>query len=177
MRLATDFIDKNFKVILIVLIVLIISLFGVGFTMARHLESVSKTGTVSIAKYSLNETGALDLGMIAPGETLTYNFQVSNVEDGKIADVAQEYTIQVITTGNLPLTYTLTGTNVSGIGTLASNMDSTTLITSVKGSFPHTNEVTHSYSLKITWPSDKTESEYLNEVDQVSLSIVATQKN
>lgn len=177
MRLATNFIDKNFKVITFMLIVLIVSLFGIGFTMSRYLNSFSKTGTISIAKYSLNETGTIDLGMIAPGETLTYNFQVTNKEEGKISEVGQDYVIQIATTKNLPLIYTLTGINTSGVGTLADNLDETTLITSVKGSFPHTDEAVHSYTLTVTWPIEKKDSSYLNEVDQVSLNIVATQKN
>ncbi len=177
MKIVTEFIDKNFKIILCILIILIIGLFSASFTLARYTGSITQTGTVSVAQYSLGQTGTIDLGMIAPGETLTYNFAVSNKENGKIAEVAQYYNIKITTTNNLPLTYTLSGTNTTNTGSLAGDVNQTTLTTSTSGIFPHTEEAIHSYTLSITWPVEKTESIYLNEVDQVSLSIEAIQKN
>jgi len=176
-EVGIKFIDKNFKVIFSILIALIVVLFCASFVLARYSDKISKTGTLSVAKYSLNETGTLDLGMISPGEKLTYNFEVSNKEDEKISEVAQHYNIKITTTNNLPLIYTLTGTNTTNTGSLASNLDETTLITSTPGVLPHTKNTTHSYVLTVEWPSDKTESMYLNEVDKVSLNIEAVQKN
>ncbi len=175
MNAVIKFIDENFKIIFKILIILVIGLFCLNLALSRYSSSFSKVGAVSVAKYTLNQSGTIDLRMIAPGETVTYNFEVSNQKDGMIAEVAQDYNIKIVTTNNLPLKFSLTGAEPSQ-GTLASDIDVRTLTTLISGSFPHTEEAVHFYTLNITWPAGKVDSEYLNEVDQVSLNIEAIQR-
>ena len=92
----------------------------------------------------------------------------------------QKYSLTVETTGNLPLQYEIS----EGISTSA---DKGAVIPPAKltfengkavadgGVLPHTEEVSHTYTLKVTWPKAEDGASYTDEIDLVTLTINAEQ--
>lgn len=148
-----------------------------GASYARFNAAVSGGGHAAVAAVAM-ETTASDLDLTAalaglkPGGSKTVSFTVTNEKDGAVSDVAQDYTIEVLTTGNLPLTYTLTGTAPSA-GALADAGSEANKWTG--GALPAGTAATHAYTLKVQWPEGAKDAAYAQEIDAVSLHIQAVQ--
>lgn len=109
---------KKIKVlyrILLVLIIFAISVNLIRYVLSKYKSSGESTGDVGIAYYLLEDTQisegiALKNGEenLRPGDSITYEFSISNFKDDKVAEVAMEYDLNIIATTNLPLTYKLT---------------------------------------------------------------------
>lgn len=142
-------------------------------------------------------------GELTPGEPQKVSFSVKNFKDetsgGKsthvISEVAQLYSIECETTGNLPLTVAVTAVSnrpdspgttdfVKKDDEMVSSTDNGTIILSpdlsenkselTAGCLPAAAEVIHTYTLILTMPEGIGE-EYSQEIDAVTVTIRAEQ--
>lgn len=153
-----------------------------GVTYARYKSSVSGTGTATTAKVALNSKADLSnaLKNMKPGESRLIDVSVSNKNpsDGKISEVTQDYTITVKTTGNLPLEFRLTAKNFNAAGIYV-NQDSPdkgdNSVVWSGGQMPHSDIVTHDYTLSVKWTESEKDSAYADEIDKITLAVDAEQ--
>jgi len=129
---------KNFKTkkrmnFMIVFLLLDLMIFLVAFRTSNASYTSKAIGQteMNVALYAFSYSGLnddtinIELGDIAPGESKTYKFTVSNQNvSGDIADTDILYTLKMITTNNLGLEYSL----VKGSSN-SSNADENELIT------------------------------------------------
>lgn len=173
------------------LLLLFIAAGGTGaVTLARYTSQASGTGTAAIACFVSDISGksSVDVPIAqlpeTPGTDSTVEFIVTNAKDGKVSDVAQDYTITIRATGNLPYTYTLTGTKKAA-GTGGSIPDGQNSLVNAApiavntpiegGMLPHSAAVEHTYTLKITWPAG-TDSKFAGEVEHIQILVDSRQK-
>ena len=114
-----------------------------------------------------------------PGETTQLNFMVTNFEEDRVSDAQLQYTAELNTAGNLPLTFYLSpneaGGTTDGNWIMEGSMTGNTV--SQPGILRHGEKITHRYTLSISWPPE-TEAEdyqYADEIDYVRIRIHAEQ--
>ena len=116
-----------------------------------------------------SETIVLD--DISPGGASEYKFKVANGNGAKISDVDLEYTIDVSTTGNLPLTFYL----VAGQANEGKPVQTGAAATMWEGGYmPFGQAVEHDYVLAAVWENvdEKSQNgEYDGEMDLITLAI------
>ncbi|MBC8570587.1 hypothetical protein [Zongyangia hominis] len=142
-----------------------------GVSYARYASSVngSAIATVAAVAGEMRNT-AIDVSGMQPGDTKTVEFAVANYSGGKTSEVAQEYTVTVKTSGNLPFTFTLTPK--AGTENPAGSLKNTSGVwKSTAGFLPAAEQTTHSYTLTITWPAGQTAPDYMDEIDTVTLIV------
>lgn len=155
---------------------------------AHYTTQVSGTGTASVAVWgSATEfTTPVQLDQLQPGKEVEFPFTVTNKNGNKISDVAQNYSVTVKSTGNLPFVFQLTADSGKGTagGTAVTAPDPlvfTDGAAEVSGGFlPHTKETVHAYILTVSWPvdeqsTDSADAKYADEIDLVTLTVNAQQ--
>ncbi len=147
-----------------------------GATYSRFSSQATGTGTANIAAAALNSTMDVSEALegMAPGDSCTIAFRVSNEEEsGTVSEVTQSYTIAIETTGNLPLTYTLsTGDTPKDHHALTQNNGS---LVWTGGLLPHSTPTTHTYTLTVSWPDEEADPSLTDEIDLVSVTVEARQ--
>lgn len=144
-------------------------------TLSRYMTTVTGTGTASVASVALGGTFNIDVSNMIPGMSKGVSFNVTNEKDGAVSDVVQDYTIIVTTTGNLPLSFTLTTAATPSTDYALTLVQDGNTYTWSGGRLPHTTETTHSYTLTAVWPANATDPKYAREVDAVTLTVNAQQ--
>lgn len=170
----------KWRVLTYLLILSSASLLIIGPTYAKYVSEIDGKGSGSVAAWGsdFTETNPIDLSQLKPGGKIDYMFNVTNVKDGRISEVSQEYSIILNTTGNLPLTYKLTANTPSSSGSYVNNGELNVengICTLTGGILPHTTSTTHAYTLTISWPADKNDASYADEIDLVTLTVNAQQ--
>lgn len=170
----------KWRVLAYLLILSSAGLLIIGPTYAKYVSEVDGKGSGSVAAWGsdFTETNSIDLSQLKPGKEIKYQFNVTNVKDGKTSEVSQEYSIILNTTGNLPLTYTLTANTSSSSGSYVNVGElkiENGICTLTGGTLPHTESTTHDYTLTISWPADKNDASYADEIDLVTLTVNAQQ--
>ena len=113
-KVISSFDVKQFKAYFFISVLLILSIVGLGrvkFTSAKY-ESEKQLDIKPSFAFFITDIGTqsatLKLDNIVPSdEAYLYTFTVSNFKDGKKANVDLRYSIEVITTTNLPLNFKL----------------------------------------------------------------------
>lgn len=151
----------------------------VGVSYSRFTGTVRGSGSAAVAAVAMEGTSNVDLTTalagLAPGTSRTISFTVANAKNGVVSEVAQSYVVEVETTGNLPLTFSLVGTTpAANEGRLADLNDGAAAVWE-NGLLPAGKQVNHLYTLTVAWPKDKSDAAYAREVDAVSLHIRAVQ--
>lgn len=103
---------KDFKRYLIFSILLLITLISFGtfkFTQARYENTTAIRVTPALSFFIVDVesvTGQIQLeGMVPRSEPYLYSFNVSNFKNNKKANVDLTYSIEIITTTNIPLNF------------------------------------------------------------------------
>lgn len=149
-----------------------------GVTFARYVTVVQGQGSGDVAAVALGLTGdstadlTSQLQGMKPGESRTVNFAVTNTVDKMTSEVAQNYSVSIVTTGNLPLKFELTAI---APGADKGEVAMGSGLTWTGGELPYGSDVSHSYTLKVTWPSAKVDSALAYEIDRVILKVDAQQ--
>ncbi len=149
-----------------------------GVTFARYVTVVQGQGSGDVAAVALGLTGdstadlTSQLQGMKPGESRTVNFAVTNTVDKTTSEVAQNYSVSIETTRNLPLKFELTAIT-PGVdkGEVATGSGSPW----TGGDLPYGSDVTHSYTLTVTWPENASDSALAYEIDRVVLKVDAQQ--
>ena len=157
-------------------------------TLARFAATKDVGAEAKIAAFVSNTTFTHELGTLgalAPGDQKEIYFTVTNSDYGKVCDVPIDYEVQIETTGNLPLNFSLSG-NVSGNGVTdesltklveLGSLDKTTNYRATGGKFPsgRYGEAVHQYTLTVSWPNTITAEEYSSEIDRLAVKIKTEQ--
>lgn len=147
-----------------------------GVTYARY--STEVTGSASARTAAVALDSSLDLtdkleGM-QPGENKEISFTVSNQKDEVTSEVAQGYTITLLTTGNLPLTFEIVAVSSNNGQNYGLTQEEGKYIWS-GGILPAGIKTEHTYKLSVIWPENENDPKYMSEIDAVSLRIDAQQ--
>jgi len=168
------------------LCVLFACLLVFGTTNARFQTTGIGTGS---AQAAVAVNSQIDLTSVLksmkPGEEKRIIFTVNNYSgngERKVSEVAQEYSITMTTTGNLPLKYQLLADNVaqdnpdtgSYVDVEHSAEESFQVIWN-GGYLPHSVQTEHTYELIVTWPETENQGSYADEIDLITLTVDAKQ--
>ncbi len=168
--------------ILLGLVLLLAALVGLsGVTLSGYATGVDSTDGAHVARYAFSVTDGtnvteqkLDLSAVKqPGDSTSCVFTVTNRDTNGICEVTQDYTINVETAGNLPLTYRLSRNDNPAIGYAATTNPA--LYSHEEMTLPCGDETSHTYTLTIEWPADEKAEAYANGVASVKLRIRSEQ--
>ena len=172
--------------LVLILILIIFMMNSFGNSLSKYKSTATSTADVDLAFYFVKATSIsqdLQLDSILPKSgSYTYSFSVSNFEGNKRTDTAIDYTIELKTTTNLPLLYTVhrqnSNTNLITNAQNTRDDDGTYFkyMTVTGDSFGFSTNETHVYEIEVTFPSQYNDAEYENIVEYIKLSINTTQK-
>lgn len=164
-----------------------VSLGVLSLSYARYADQVIGEATAKVAFWGSDtaiDQLPIDINGLAPGGKKEFSFLITNEKGGKVSQVAQDYTVSVETTGNLPLEFILTPTGTAPtdskfVTTDGSdgklNLSSGNTAVANGGFLPYITPVTHKYTLTVSWPDGAVDSDYAEEIDLVTLVISAKQ--
>lgn len=164
------------------LLLAMVTSFVFSISYAKYTKQINGSASADIAIWGNDETiASLDTTGLHPGETKTYEISIINTKNNSISQVAQDYSISLETTNNLPLTYTIKSKDspsdkgtylTNGKFDLSNGKDEKT-----GGHLPHTESITHTYTLTVEWPKESNDAAYMDEVDSITLTIHAWQSS
>lgn len=145
--------------------------------------------------YSVTASSALDAGVMItdvidissavkemkPGDSREIIFKVSNTKDGVVSDLKQTYSIKLISSGTLPLSYSVyCSDNFNGIGSEDAPVSLTPNVSTEEKAVLHSKEhETHTYVLNISWNfsdnDDAYSADYSNLLDYTYIQINSEQ--
>ena len=162
------------------LLATLLSSHAVSGVLARYTTAASATDTARVALFGHDEK--IDLGDwaadLTPGTTKTITLSVSNSGSNGISEVAEAYSIQIETAGNLPLTYTLANKTGDTVGTFTeSAAEPAHTFQTADMQFPAGGGTAyaHDYTLTVSWPADAKASRLADIPDYVQANINVTQ--
>lgn len=178
---------RTFKLRHLLYLVLVTSVIS-STTLARYATKGIVGAEAKIAAFVSNTTFMHELGTLedlAPGDTEKIYFTVTNKDGSTICDVPIDYEVQIVTTGNLPLNFSLSG-KVSDDGVTDESLtklvelgalDQTKEYRATGGKFPsgRYGAASHTYTLTVSWPQDKTAEAYSDEIDRLAVKIKTVQ--
>lgn len=124
-------------------------------------------------------------GIKVPGANLTYTFDVTN-KDGKVSEVAQQYSVTMTLDGSLPLQCTLKrdtakSTNAAeasaSIVTLPGTTQMPVSATTITETFAAAEESTDRYTLTVSWPNEYNDPKYAYGAASIELAFSSEQIN
>ncbi len=173
---------KKVKIIRYLLYLVLVTSVITSVSLAKYTAKTDGGASAPIAAFVTDTSLTLKLPLaenLYPGFSQDINFDVTNFEGDNSSQVPLNYEMWLETTGNLPLTFALTGQkaedDASGAVAQADPNDS---LHFTGGKFPSSlkeGKKTHTYTLKIEWPEGENDADYSKEIDQVSIKIKTTQ--
>ena len=179
---------KKYLVFSFLFIILLVVISKIPFTKARYENETTMRVKPSLAFFVVgvsSQTGQIKLeGMIPRDDPYLYVFNVSNFQGNKRANVDLTYSIEVITTTNMPLNFMI----YRGNGTV-DEIDSDTTTTNSDGVYfrhlvindvntmPYNANTTDVYTLSVSFPSTYKAyaDSYAGIIDLVDIKINAEQ--
>ncbi|ATW23435.1 hypothetical protein [Candidatus Formimonas warabiya] len=163
--------------------IFILTLAAMGISFSRFSTTLTNSGAenttppdIEFSTWVLDyHAASVSLDNMFPGDTRTIAIWVRNWQAGdpvKISGYTQNYNLELETTGNLPLEYTLADDEGKEVN--LSRPDSFRYIgetQQLSADMPETKE----YLLSISWPVEKKDFRYRNEIDYLELKIRAVQ--
>ncbi|OPZ72043.1 MAG: hypothetical protein BWY80_01210 [Firmicutes bacterium ADurb.Bin456] len=167
----------------------VISFVITGVSFSRFSTTITSTGAlnssdpepgqVPVIPGIVFSTWAMDYGAasvslagMAPGDTKTVNIWVSNKDSsGTVSGYNQNVTLEIKTTINLPLNFTL---KRNGSPVVLNNPDPYRYVSEIQAFRAGVDE-TKSYVLTISWPGGSNHLMYRNELDYIELRVKAVQ--
>lgn len=148
----------------ILLLVTLVTIRSFEFTQARYESDVDMEIEPNLAFFIVDvgtTSGTIKLtGMVPRDDPYEYRFNVSNFRDGRRANVDLTYSIEIITTTNMPLTFKI----FKGNGSTLDEIDSDTTTTDGNGVYyrhlvindvsqmPFNADTTDLYTLWVSFP-------------------------
>ncbi len=176
-----------YKKIAFFIIAVLLVITTIRFTMSRYRSRGHSDANVDLAFYLFKEESIsqeLKLESILPRELpYEYNIYVANHDDTDRTETAIQYTIQLKTTTNLPLNFSVYKDDntsedlVTGIETKKDEDGTYFKYIDVQGgSFGFRNNEEATYKLQVTFPKIYNQSEYEGIVEYVQITIKSNQK-
>lgn len=155
-------------------------------TLSRYMTTITGHATATVASVDMNvaESAArmmsFDISGLKPGGQMTYTFNICNFSGNKASEVTMDYLIRILSTGNLPLSFSLEAAGADTedskmAGALQMSSGESGWITASAGRLPHSVKTTHMYTLTVTWPSEANDAKYANEIDSITIHVDAQQ--
>ena len=177
------------RVKLLISITIIVLLYKIIFGSFSLYESeASSDANLDVAYFTLDdeyETQVISLENMVPGDIKTCVFHISNYTEGaggveEISETDMEYTLKIRTTTNLPLEYVLTKSQSAGVPQtfqLVTDDDGTYFkkLLEETGSFRCDQGYTNTYTLTVTFPSNKADIKYQNIIECIEISVDSRQ--
>ena len=175
-------------IIIILCFIVVIQIFTL--TISRYESNSNSNADIDIAFYLLKEdykSMTLNLGKIVPRvEPYVYNFEITNEENGNIAETDLEYSLEIKTTTNLPLSYKLymneDYTNEGAKDIITSDVtekdEDGTYFRTLKTDnqiFIHSTAMSNVYTLVINFPIGYNTEEYQNIIDSIEINVDSKQ--
>lgn len=178
--------------ILMILLLLILALFLLKETYSKYVTDVNIDANITNAMYVFEDgkmSFNIDLNDIIPRTSpYVYTFSVANYNEGDRSDVDIEYTLGMITTTNMPLTYQLYrnenydspgATNIISSSSVVKDLDNAWYNKfMVNGTYSMNRSVNKKdiYYLVIYFPSAySTNSAYADSIDNIEVTIKSYQ--
>lgn len=174
----------------IAIIILAILLFIVPITYSRFQSTRTPNAEIDTAFYIIDsnyETKSVHLDDLVPSATpYTYNFTVANNNGTDRAETDIEYTIEITSTTNLPLTYALylnqeytdeDSTNIIINDTTQPDEYGTyfkKMVTESK-KFSHLKDESNSYQMTVVFPKEYEDFEYQGIIEGISITVKSKQ--
>ncbi len=185
---------KRPKIIRWLLYVALVTSVITSVTLAKYSAGIDGVATGMMAAFVSDTSLDLEVplsNLLSPGSTQSTTFTVTNYNSGSDRDseILLGYDIEVKTTGNLPLRFSLTGQKKNADGSadedvansvLADYTDFSSTLKAAGGRLPvvqASGRKDHEYTLSIVWPADKADDEYSDEIDRVVVTITTKQLN
>ena len=148
---------------------------------AKYTSQASGNDSARVALFGHDESVVLSSGTdgmsgLKPGDSRTYTLTVSNTKNQATSEVTVDYSLEIVTTGNLPLKYTvykkndsLTGTEIGSFEETSAKMeeifrtDDMHFEAGVKGSAE--------YTVQLEWPAEKNSASYAGMPDDITVNI------
>lgn len=167
-----------FRIAAVLLCLTVLSVWGTSGLYARYSTSTSGSDGARVALWGSRESIQLDSKQLPkqPGQSCTYKLTVSNQRStGEISEVTQKYYIEVVTAGNLPLTYTLTkdGETVGSFTETSSNK--TWTVSEDNMVFQAGVAGKDTYTMTVTWPAGQVSAALANVPDYIQVNLCAEQ--
>lgn len=178
---------KKRRLIRYLLYLVLVSGTMTSVTLARYASTGHVTAAAVVASFSTGGSTNFDValsGELYPGaEAKVIPITVSNYKGDATCEVELEYDIQVETTGNLPLEFSLRGekdaddSNAASIlvGPFRQAEGSTLKWGAEEGRLPQGEKREHRYELVVAWPAAEKSADYSGEIDMVSITVNARQ--
>lgn len=174
----------------IAIIILAILLFIVPITYSRFQSTRTPNTEIETAFYIIDsnyETKSVHLDDLVPSDTpYTYNFTVANNNGTDRAETDIEYTIEITSTTNLPLTYALylnqeytdeDSTNIIINDTTQPDECGTyfkKMVTESK-KFSHLKDESNSYQMTVVFPKEYEDFEYQGIIEGIIITVKSKQ--
>ncbi len=166
------------KLGILVFLTIITTIIIVSFSISRYQSTIAGDDTGKVAKIILNKSQDIEISLggnnFYPGSTYIYEFGITNEDNGNVLETKMNYTITIDDLGYIPLTYTLERVNVTGSGTAISDTALTKGVATNNGMMPLTSD-THTYKLYIHWDEANNNISYSKLLENIKISIDATQ--
>lgn len=138
---------------------------AVSGAMAKYTTAGSSSDEARVALFGHSESitfGTFRTSLVS-GASSSFNLTVSNANNGQVSEVAQSYDIEIVTAGNLPLTYKLvekagigkpTDTTIGSFN--ASTSEKSRIFTVTDGSMTFQLGVSRedTYQIQLSWYGD-----------------------
>lgn len=166
--------------ILVILLSMVLASFWLICNMyARYSTQTSGSDSARVAIFSHNETislaDSITEKLTEPGDSLNYTFEITNSENSKISEVGLTYQIQIETSGNLPLQYTLKKDNVK-IGAFSEETNTESYVFKNENmKFEAGKQGSDRYTLEIVWPKDKNTAQLSSIPELIKMNIIVEQ--
>ena len=150
---------------------------AVGGVLARYATASDSADEARVALFGHSESVTFDgwSSSLVPGGTQTLALSVSNARGSQASEVSQAYDIELVTSGNLPLTYTVTrASDGAVIGTFTESSSATNQTFSVADgsmSFQAEDARTDEYTVTASWPAGSNKAALANIPDFLQVNI------
>ena len=143
--------------------ILLATLLFTGVSMSKFATSVSGQDSARVAVMAANTTYTLSTPLVlAPGESVEFRVDLTNVDKGRVCEVAQEYTMSVENiTGNMGLKFTYLN-------------ESKEVIDQVSGMFYAGTVDEDTFYVRVSWDGPQQDS-CSYAVDALRVNVVAQQ--
>lgn len=174
----------------IAIIILALLIFIIPITYSKFQTSTTPNANIETAFYLIDstyETKTIKLDNLVPSDnTYTYNFTVANNDGTKRAETDIEYTINIKTTTNLPLTYALylnqqytdngsTDVIINDITEADENGTYFKKMTTDSTIFSHQKDENNFYQLTVIFPKEYDDFEYQGIIEGIFITVESKQ--
>lgn len=171
-------------------ITLLVFLISISLLLIRTTYSIFHSDTNGviankIAFYVIDtkpQTRVIKIGEVKPdGQDYSYDIEVSNFKDEKVSEVDLDYTVQIRTTTNIPVSYELyandSDTNIIGNKEIIQDNNGMYFFkySPQVGSFTHDVPKTDKFTLVVNFPEIYNDAAYQDLIETVEVTVDAKQ--